>query len=797
MFPESRFAASVLLAGFLCACADPAGAGTFYVDGSRPDDGGDGTSRATAKKYISSGIGRMAGGDTLIVADGTYTGSANRILNVPGGSPGSPSCIRAEHDWGVTLSAPGGTPCQIDNSYIDLRGVKFKDYLGNKCVVYGNYVRVIRCASDGAGGNAASFSAAGTNDLFEECYSWGIGRYPMRVSSASGQYIVFRRCVVRWDYSNTDGPQACFANYDRPNVYFQNCIAIDGKDIRGQDVTYDGLKGFFTPNGANQTEFDGCISLNLEGAGFWIEDSPVRDVALRHCVAWDCKEAGQSGLDGYPAYLLYVRADETGGPLTVDHGTFGVSDLGRGLQIRQMLPNDVFKNSIVYGVQLNAGEYALSSGLTLEDYNCFYGNTGGRNVSGGVGSHSLTQINPLANSLSYLVRVETSSDLAGQADDGGDVGASIVKRVGISGTFYGEPGWNTVTDEDLWPFPNEDEMRADMKAFVMAPGQAFPNSPAMSGDRGFCADGQTLTRYIWEYLGHSMPADIYGISGPPVLFFSDLTSGPNTGGQDNQGAFVTVWGKNFGNTRRDSAITVGGGAVAGYPVWTNTKISFQLGTNAGTGNIVLRTAEGVSSIGPFTVRTGAIHFAATNGSDTTGNGSWTNPWRTIVKAKNMLASGDIAYVGDGIVQDTMDSYNACVNLNSHGTETNPKALIAYPGATVRVGTNSMSIDRAFHNWVSSGVGGYAGKYWVISQFHITSRSIGVPLAEGYRIVGNYFEAPTANGQVGIIEGRENHIKILGNTFYNVGLTNGTKLYHVIYVSGLRRSTPPRAPTEYD
>ena len=32
----------------------------------------------------------------------------------------------------------------------------------------------------------------------------------------------------------------------------------------------------------------------------------------------------------------------------------------------------------------------------------------------------------------------------------------------------------------------------------------------------------------------------------PVIFYSDLESGPKTGGENNKGAYVTVFGKNFG-----------------------------------------------------------------------------------------------------------------------------------------------------------------------------------------------------------------------------------------------------------
>src|SRR5512137_1512977 len=73
----------------------------------------------------------------------------------------------------------------------------------------------------------------------------------------------------------------------------------------------------------------------------------------------------------------------------------------------------------------------------------------------------------------------------------------------------------------------------------------------------------------------------------PRIFYSDLESGPNTGGQQNQGAFVTIYGKGFGSTRGNSTVSVGGKPVAAYPVWTDSKIAFQLGAAAETGKIVV------------------------------------------------------------------------------------------------------------------------------------------------------------------------------------------------------------------
>ena len=54
------------------------------------------------------------------------------------------------------------------------------------------------------------------------------------------------------------------------------------------------------------------------------------------------------------------------------------------------------------------------------------------------------------------------------------------------------------------------------------------------------------------------------IAGVRALF-TDLLSGPNSGGQDGKGAFVTVYGNGFGAIK--GSVTIGGGAADNLPIW--------------------------------------------------------------------------------------------------------------------------------------------------------------------------------------------------------------------------------------
>ena len=304
------------------------------------------------------------------------------------------------------------------------------------------------------------------------------------------------------------------------------------------------------------------------------------------------------------------------------------------------------------------------------------------------------------------------------------------------------------------------------------------------------------------------------VSTDPVLFFSDINSGPRTGNSDTSGgrsgidgAIVTIWGRNLGSVRGSSKAYANGAEAASYYSWGNATapadlytyhqmqmISFQVSHLAqdGLGQIYVVINSKQSNSLPFTVRTGNIYFATTGGNDDTGDGSWGNPWRTIPKAADSLAAGDIAYIGNGVDQTTESNFGAAVNLGSDGEPGRPKALIVYPGATSNVGSDTLG--RAFHVW-NDNTSGYS-VHWVIARFRMTTSEAGVTAQGGFRVIGNYVTAPNGDGMDGAIGGRNgNDIYILGNELENVGSAVCSKLYHAIYITGFRQDDPPRAPTE--
>jgi hypothetical protein len=282
-----------------------------------------------------------------------------------------------------------------------------------------------------------------------------------------------------------------------------------------------------------------------------------------------------------------------------------------------------------------------------------------------------------------------------------------------------------------------------------------------------------------------------------ALFFSDLTSGPNQGGQNNKGAFVTVWGNGFGDTRGSSTVTIGGGGADNYPVWSNTKITFQLGAAAATGNIVVQVASKSDSNGlPFTVRAGNIYFVSATGSDTAA-GTFAAPWKTIPKAKNTIAAGDVAYLGvsagdvvSQTTEDTTSAYKCALGMSANdggnsGTASAPKALVAYPGATATIGATS-GLERGI---LTPGISG-SFDYWVISQLTLRGQTEALDFegsATGWRVVGNDISCPNGSGMSGCVTGTDTpdtpgDLKFFGNVVHDAAasVSTVTKYYHGIY-----------------
>jgi hypothetical protein len=278
--------------------------------------------------------------------------------------------------------------------------------------------------------------------------------------------------------------------------------------------------------------------------------------------------------------------------------------------------------------------------------------------------------------------------------------------------------------------------------------------------------------------------------GAPVIFFSDLESGPKIGGENGNGAWVTIYGRGFGTTQGASFVTIGGGNAAGYKSWGTQylwyqKISFQLGVSAQTGNIVVNVGGQLSNGIPFTVRPGNIYFVSPVGNDV-NPGTVDQPFVSLTHTRDVMQPGDIGYVRQGF-WNQIDAYGSVLNIfpENTGVVGSPKALVAYPGESAWIGDSTIqyAISILGHEGSSTPV-----EYWIIAGLILRASDTAVRYVSQNgqtnhtRIVGNDVRQFTVSGDGISADGDGTDYKILGNDVHDNG--NGIDKSYSVYWGGM-------------
>ncbi len=164
------------------------------------------------------------------------------------------------------------------------------------------------------------------------------------------------------------------------------------------------------------------------------------------------------------------------------------------------------------------------------------------------------------------------------------------------------------------------------------------NRESQSAVEGFRKPSMTLKRKLSMTL-IAMLLACCGLASSqtvaPRIFFTDLTSGPNSGGETVNGfsgAYVTIYGNNFGSSQGSSTITLNGSSCMRVVSWGTSwlwyqKVVVQLGSSCSSGKFAMvvngqsstsaTINVGGSTIDPatFAVRTGGIYCVSKSGSD--------------------------------------------------------------------------------------------------------------------------------------------------------------------------------------
>lgn len=463
----------------------PPSSADYYVDAAAANDSGNGLTPATAKKYISSGMALMAGqtGKVLQIKNGTYSHANDALTsNAGSGSAGNYNTVRAETAGSVIITSTLTLP--VSTTYLKFDGLKWA-YANDKGIE-GTYLKFLNCIfkNGAASGNVVNV-LVGTNNvaadsthhiLFQDCLIYGAGgRYGLLVYQS--KQVVVRRVVCRPDGGWTDGgssnPQAGITFYNSNNCSAQNCIIMDaaGVTMATWQGAFYGIHNSASTGTSDSNSWRGCIALNNknasmpDGAGLRFDMSSgvqQTNMVVTDFVAWD----NYWGINQSYSGTLQLTTDRFTLGQTARQAGYGLAGSSAGTKTHS--------NGIIYG--FNTDDIGNSS----PTYICT-NNNGATYAGTGVVTY-----NPLTNGLSQLNKIDVGSPLKTAGSGGGQIGAQIEFKWGTDDALVGDSGWDTITANALFDWPNQ----ALWKTCLQEDGIT----------RGFAGSTGTFTDYIQNYI---------------------------------------------------------------------------------------------------------------------------------------------------------------------------------------------------------------------------------------------------------------------------------------------------------
>jgi hypothetical protein len=307
------------------------------------------------------------------------------------------------------------------------------------------------------------------------------------------------------------------------------------------------------------------------------------------------------------------------------------------------------------------------------------------------------------------------------------------------------------------------------------------------------------------------------ITGAPNVLYTDLASGPNSGGENNKGAYLSIFGKNFGSSGLGSTLKVYVGSVEvdNYRYLGASKgrtdiqqITVQIGAlgnpTAGVALPVKVVVNGVSSNTDrnFIVNPGKFYFVDNvRGNDTTGVADdITHPFRHVQTPTLSAAAWGKVRPGDIIVMRGTGTPWTDVGFENYfmryrdksgsaptgAVGTGPITVMAYPAEDVFINTSKAT---GFNGGIS-GINGSTftgmGQWGTIADLRVEGGGDDGAIdfeiyGHHWRVVNNELTATTAqtSARAGGLTGNGNGIFIYGNHVHDVNGDGQTN--HGIYI----------------
>ena len=241
---------------------------------------------------------------------------------------------------------------------------------------------------------------------------------------------------------------------------------------------------------------------------------------------------------------------------------------------------------------------------------------------------------------------------------------------------------------------------------------------------------------------------------PVTVLFTDIDSGPNTGGEEDLGTYVSIFGFGFGESKTNqSRVLIAGKEVAAYRYWGNAlggsnglqQISVQPGPKVLSGSIVVEIGNRRSAgQHRFTVQPGRMFFVSNSGSDQTGvpgdiSKPFENAWVALHSKDHGFGPGDTLVIRSGkydrVQGGKTGKYDFLNFYRKGGKPGKPLMVLGYPGEQVLI-SNRIRTLVGDSGWITvSGLRfDFAGRSssGVCGEFHRRQYSIGQPPHREYR-----------------------------------------------------------------
>ena len=409
-------------------------------------------------KTISHAINRISSGDSLIIKNGVYVGKENFLSGIPAGTPLRPTVIMAESPMEVRIQSASSL-----------------GYNDNQLHVTGSHITI----------DGFIFDMAAT-------------KYPPYIGEIEGSFVTVSRSIFKRS-----------GDIDE----YGGLLQVSGSDNLLEDLAGVGACRYCFKQGGTSGSTQRNIWRRVIGRFDYsnsaqpkatfstygndsVATNGVYDHLYQNVIAIDGQNPGANGGDEkYGGFLTAKAASrvQLQGCIVLNEG---VGYSGMHLRDYQSGTSNGATHSVVWDLKGSRPKAAGIRGTWANHVT----------VGGDISGKAVDLDGPARES-----RVEAQIPVQNLLNN--NPGAIILKKYGKSRTHWGETGFDTLTNEALWPWPYEDKIKA---VFSEPNDPPTKNSPSLNiTKRGFSAEGTglyggpiTLTSYIWEYLGEKCPKNI-------------------------------------------------------------------------------------------------------------------------------------------------------------------------------------------------------------------------------------------------------------------------------------------------